>query len=138
MNIDKKYVAIIKEISQRFKVESIENNWIIAGGIAQKVNGLHIVTNDIDIITVPSIALKMDATLNDFCVQPMKESGNNQFHSTFGKYIVDGILVEIAGGLIVKNGSIKYLLDINSYLLNMCKKSKINGIDIFLNPLRSL
>lgn len=134
MNLSEHQLRVLQKIVSIFKKNNITNNWIIAGGIAHKINGIDIETKDIDILTTTHLAFEMNQVLKNYSISEVKIGGNEKFHSAFGQFEIDGMLVEIAGDLLIK-GVFQYPLSVTEDMLKNSTKININNYDVNIEPL---
>lgn len=125
---------VFKQIVRMFKEGRVSNHWIVAGGMANRYNGLLITTSDIDILTTNRIALEMDKVLSPYRLKNMLYSENDKFASTFGQYKIDGVLVEIVGDLVIK-GKFQYNLLVDDVILDKALKLDFDGYQVNVEPL---
>ncbi|MBA7480534.1 hypothetical protein ES707_15996 [subsurface metagenome] len=134
MGIPENRIGVLQKIIARFKEHNISDNWIIAGGLAHLTHGLQVSTSDIDILTTTDGAFGMYEALKDCCIQEMEVCGNEKFHSAFGKFEIDKVLIEIAGDLIIK-GDFNYRLNITDEVIKCCKVVECANYPIYFEPL---
>ena len=134
LNMECKHKSVLVKIAMLFQEAGISNNWMVAGGVAQRVNGLTIETQDIDILSDILTAFQIDEVLNEYRIQSMKISGNDRFHSAFGRYEINNIPIEVAGDLKIK-GQVNYSLSVTPYVLEHCKKIVLSDYTINIEPL---
>ena len=134
MNINPEHRVVLEKIVVAFGNRNIASNWIIAGGVAQNINGLDIETKDIDILTDTPTAFLMHEALRDWIVTPMSESSNAIFSSAFGQYLIGTVPIEIAGDLKIQR-EVEYHLSIDSFVIKSSKQISVGSAIVNVEPL---
>ena len=129
--IRKEIADVLKFITKKFQDYGIY--WVIVGSVSLALQGLDLKPNDIDILTNKKDALKMNKLLEDYVMQPVKWSKNEEFDSYFGKFLINNVKVEIMGDLKIKMGGEWISL---KNRLRSPKFIKIEGISLPVSPIK--
>jgi len=129
--IRKEIADVLKFITKKFQDYGIY--WVIVGSVSLTLQGLDLKPNDIDILTNKKDALKMNKLLEDYVMQPVKWSKNEEFDSYFGKFLINNVKVEIMGDLKIKMGGEWISL---KNRLRSPKFIKIEGISLPVSPIK--
>lgn len=100
--IPQNFLNAVKIVSGEFRKNGI--NWVLVGSSSLALQGVDIVPNDIDVLTSKEDALKCNSILKEFLVKPVEWSKTERYDSYFGEFRIEGVKVEIMGGLKVKKG----------------------------------
>ena len=73
--------------------------WGMTGSTSFAIQGMDVVPHDIDIQTDEPTAYIIGDLLKEYVVQPVSFSGNDIIRSHFGKFLVDGMDVEVMGDI---------------------------------------
>ena len=73
--------------------------WGLTGSTSFAIQGMDIEPHDIDIQTDEPTAYFFNDLLKDYVIQPVSFSGNDKIRSHFGKFLVEGIEVEVMGDI---------------------------------------
>jgi len=129
--IRKEIADVLKFITKKFQDYGIY--WVIVGSVSLALQGLDLKPNDIDILTNKKDALKMNKLLEDYVMQPVKWSKNEEFDSYFGKFLINSVKVEIMGDLKIKMGGEWISL---KNRLRSPKFIKSEGISLPVSPIK--
>jgi len=128
----RKILKIIKFINKTLKPSDI--NWCLIGSVSLFLQGVKIQPHDIDILTDKEGAYKINKLFKKYEIQGVKPSKTELFYSFFGRFVIKGILVEIAGDMsIFLNG--KWSKEIMKRL-TLKKYVNYKGIIIPVSPLK--
>jgi len=129
--IRKEIADVLKFITKKFQDYGIY--WVIVGSVSLALQGLDLKPNDIDILTNKKDALKMNKLLEDYVMQPVKWSKNEEFDSYFGKFLINSVKVEIMGDLKIKMGGERISF---KNRLRSPRFIKIEGISLPVSPIK--
>lgn len=126
MTIDKeKLESVVKIIAQKLKGES----YAIRGTAGLVLQGLDMNVDDIDILCTAKTALNANLKLSEYVVKKVAFKESPKFKSYFGKFLIDGVKVEIMGDWQIfnekKGWSKIYDLDVENITY-----VKLNGLEI--------
>ena len=94
MQIDRnQLVKVVKIVAQNMQGE----NYAIRGTASLVLQGLEMGLDDIDILCDSQTALKANAKLVDYLVDEVAFKESPKFKSYYGKFLIDGVQVEIMG-----------------------------------------
>jgi 8-oxo-dGTP pyrophosphatase MutT (NUDIX family) len=74
-------------------------NWALTGSMSFSLQGVPVSANDIDVQTDGPGAYEFERCLSEFVQSPVSFSGTDRIQSHFGRLLIDGVTVEIMGGL---------------------------------------
>jgi predicted nucleotidyltransferase len=93
---------VLERVSKFLKGKRIR--WAIVGSTTLALQGIEIKPKDIDILTTKEGAYKISSILKEYEIKPVKFRRSKIFSSHFGRFLIDGIKVEVMGGLKGKIG----------------------------------
>ena len=93
--IPEKHLSVLRLLCDR--LEGI--NWVLTGSTSFAIQGLPLIPHDIDIQTDVDMSYEIEKRLAEFVTQPICFSGNEKVRSQLGRLLIDGIQVEIIGGI---------------------------------------
>jgi hypothetical protein len=99
--IPKKNIEVIKFITE--KLSHININWALIGSSNLALQGVDVEAHDIDILIDKEGALLIGEILKEFTEKEIKYQESEKFKSYYGKFIIDGVDVEIMGDLLIIN-----------------------------------
>jgi len=107
----------------------IKSNWIIIGTTGLMLSGYNVQPNDIDILTDTETASAINSLLKPY-QQLLQLKDDGKFSSSFSRYVIDGISIELMGDLHVNTttGWVAVLP-----LINNPDQVELNGVN-FLVP----
>jgi hypothetical protein len=71
--------------------------WILSGSTSLLIQGVDIKPGDIDIVTDKEGADNIDKILSEYRIQKPEYSSTEEFRSYYGKYIINGIKIDLVG-----------------------------------------
>lgn len=86
-------------------------------GVAKLARGMPGNPHDLDLLVYGRDIGEMDRRLGGWRVSPPGLSDNEFFSGTLAKYRVDGIDVDVSGGILAKGGSCDFLLELDKELV---------------------
>lgn len=95
--ISKENIEAIKIITEKLSHDNI--NWALIGSSNLALQGVDVEAHDIDILTDKEGALLMRKILKEFTKEEIKYKESEKFKSYYGKFIINGVEVEIMGDL---------------------------------------
>ncbi|MBU1117403.1 hypothetical protein KKD37_00380 [Patescibacteria group bacterium] len=101
--ISKENIEVTKIITEKLSHDNI--NWALIGSSNLALQGVDVRAHDIDILTDKEGALRIGKLLKEFTKEEVGYKESEKFRSYFGKFIINGIDVEIMGDLLVVNPS---------------------------------
>jgi hypothetical protein len=93
----KPYIEVLRKIYARLEGSGI--NWALTGSLSFALQGIPVRPRDIDIQTDKAGAYKIEKLFSNFVVSRVTFSSGRKIRSHFGKLVIDGIEVEIMGGV---------------------------------------
>lgn len=90
-------MEVLQLIVKRLAGKSI--SWILIGSSNLALQGVAVPESDIDIATDKEGAYAIEELLAEFLIQPVEYSESEQFRSHFGRFLIEGIEVEVMGEL---------------------------------------
>jgi hypothetical protein len=87
------------------RLDGVVARWAITGSASIVLQGHPMPVHDIDIQTTARGAYEIDRRFTDFVVRPAKYAEADRIRSHFGTYLVDGVRVEVMGGLQTWDGA---------------------------------
>jgi len=105
----------LRKISMRLKDKDI--CWAVTGSMNMAMQGMPVMVHDIDLQTNESGAYEMEALLKEYVVIPVRYLSSERMRSHLGKLIIDGVEVEIIGGLqkLLPDGTWESPVDVSAY-----------------------
>lgn len=95
--ISKENIEAIKIIAEKLNPEKI--NWALIGSSNLALQGVDVEAHDIDILTDKEGALEMGKLLKEFTIEYVAYKESEKFKSYYGKFVINGVEVEIMGQL---------------------------------------
>jgi hypothetical protein len=95
--LDIAFLKVLRKINTRLNNTSV--NWVITGSFGFALQGLPVEPNDIDIQTDKEGAYEIECHFSEFMTKRVTFSSTEKIRSHFGKLMIDGIKVEIMGGI---------------------------------------
>ena len=92
-----KLLEVLIRISNDLEKNNIP--WVLVGSLSLYLQGVNIEPEDIDILTTREGALKLNALWDKFKIKSVSFSETSSFRSYYGRFEIDGILVEVMGEL---------------------------------------
>lgn len=105
--ITKKLVSALRVVVQ--KLDGARVAWFLVGSASLAVQGVRIRPKDIDICTDKKGALLMDRLFREWVVKPVRFGRFGIFEDWFGKFMIEGVLVEVMGDLKVQSKDGKWI-----------------------------
>lgn len=99
--VSRRHVDIVKLLCKRLANKNI--HWMIVGSTNLSLQGVEVVEHDIDIATDKEGAYAIEEELAEFLIEPVEYKEAAQFRSHFGKFLIDGIEVEVMGEFEILN-----------------------------------
>ena len=93
--IPEKYVKVLRLLCDR--LEGV--NWVLTGSTSFALQGISLIPRDIDLQADADVVFEIEKRLAEFVTQPICFSGNEKVRSQLGRLLIDGIQVEIIGGI---------------------------------------
>jgi hypothetical protein len=94
MQIDRnQLVKVVKIVAQKMQGEK----YAIRGTASLVLQGLAMGLDDIDVLCDAQTALNANVKLADYLVEPVAFKESDKFKSYYGKFLIDGVQVEIMG-----------------------------------------
>jgi hypothetical protein len=93
--IPEKHIKVLRLLCDR--LEGV--NWVLTGSTSFAIQGLPLIPHDIDIQADVDMSYEIEKRLAEFVTQPICFSGNEKIRSQLGRLFIDGIQVEIIGGI---------------------------------------
>lgn len=93
--IPEKHIKVLRLLCDR--LEGV--NWVLTGSTSFAIQGLPLIPHDIDIQADGDMSFEIEKRLVEFVTQPICFSGNEKVRSQLGRLLIDGIQVEIIGGI---------------------------------------
>jgi hypothetical protein len=92
----------VNEITENLKLFYDKVNdqkifWILSGSTSLFIQRVDIIPNDIDIVTNKDGVDSIDKILSDYCIQKPNYSSTKEYRSYYGKYLLNGIKVDLVG-----------------------------------------
>ncbi|MCR5102297.1 MAG: hypothetical protein K6B41_13145 [Butyrivibrio sp.] len=98
-----KHIKVLTKIYNLLQNSKEKTCWGLTGSTSFAIQGMDVEPHDMDIQADESTAYLLDELLADYVIQPVKFYGNKTIRSHFGKFIVDGMEVEVMGDIQKKN-----------------------------------
>jgi len=95
-----KLLKVVEKIGKLLERKKIK--WAIVGSTSLALKGIEIGPKDIDILTTKEGVYKISSLLKEYEAKPVKFSESKIFSSHFGRFLIDGIKVEVMGDLKAK------------------------------------
>ena len=111
--IPEKHFKVLRLLCDR--LEGV--NWVLTGSTSFALQGLPLIPHDIDVQADADMSFEIEKCLDEFVTQPVSFSANENIRSQFGKLLIDGIRVDIIGGIEKKlpDGTWEPPPDLNAY-----------------------
>ena len=93
--IPEKYVKVLRLLCER--LDGV--NWVLTGSTSFALQGISLIPRDIDLQADADVVFEIEKRLAEFVTQPICFSGNEKVRSQLGRLLIDGIQVEIIGGI---------------------------------------
>jgi len=124
--IDRKYLDILRTIVQRLAGQAID--WAVTGSCGFALQGLDVDVHDIDLQTDRDGAYAIERAFADESRRKVVFSESERIRSYFGALAIDGVTVEIMGGLQKRlgDGAWEPPVDIRRHR----RRVTIDGVDI--------
>lgn len=108
---------VLLKICKSLQDSGKEVCWGLTGSTSFAIQGMDVEPHDIDIQTDEETAYILGELLADSVVQPVSFSGNDKIRSHFGKFLVDGMEVEVMGDIQKKSdGEWEDIIPLNTLL----------------------
>lgn len=113
--ISPSHIEALRKVSMRLKDKDI--CWAVTGSMNMAMQGMAVEVHDIDLQTNEAGAYKMQALLQAYVVTPVRYLASERMHSHLGKLVIDGVEVEIIGGLqkLLPDGTWEAPLDVAAH-----------------------
>jgi len=112
--IPQTHLKVLYKLYERLKDSNV--NWVVTGSLGFGLQGVPVEPHDIDIQTDKEGAYEIERLFSEFVVKPVKFRESERIRSHFGTLMIDGIKVEIMGGIQKKvNGEWEPPVDIDKY-----------------------
>ncbi len=95
--IDSTYLNVLRKICTCLNRTNI--NWVVTGSLGFALRGVPVSPNDIDIQTDEAGAYEIEHRFSEFVVKEVIFSVAEKICSHFGALMIDGVKVEIMGGI---------------------------------------
>src|SRR6266571_3524266 len=95
--IDSTYLNVLRKICTCLNRTNI--NWVVTGSLGFALRGVPVSPNDIDIQTDEAGAYEIEHRFSEFVVKEVMFSAAEKICSHFGALMIDGVKVEIMGGI---------------------------------------
>ncbi|MHB0922846.1 MAG: nucleotidyltransferase domain-containing protein [Bellilinea sp.] len=95
--IPDEYFQALEKITAGLKDEAVI--WVVTGSVGMALQGMPLEVHDIDLQTDRDGAYIIERALVNFSVQPVRFVESERIQSLLGMLIIDGIKVEIMGGI---------------------------------------
>jgi len=95
--IETQYLNALRIIYNKLKDSSI--TWVITGSLGMALQDVDVEINDIDIQTTPNGAYEIEKLFSEYIVEPISYLISENIRSHLGKLQINGIEVEIMGGI---------------------------------------
>lgn len=89
---------VIKKIALLLKDHEI--HWVLIGSLNLALQGVDVDAHDIDLLTDEKGAIAIGDILKDYEIEKVHLKETEYFKSYYGKFLVDGIQVEVMGDLL--------------------------------------
>lgn len=96
--IQAQYINVLRKILSRLE-GAAELHWALTGSLGMALQGMEVQVHDIDIQTDPDGAYEIERRLSEYVIQPVHCLTSERLRSHFGVLEIDGIKMEIMGGL---------------------------------------
>lgn len=90
-----KHRRILLQLADRLSGDELL--WAVTGSTSFALQGLELEVHDIDIQTDGPGAYRFEELFSEFAVEPVRFCGTNQIRSHFGRFLWDGMSVEVMG-----------------------------------------
>lgn len=98
--ISQEFIKVLRRINERFQKHKIR--WVLVGSLSLALQDVKIKPKDIDILTDKEGALKSNEIFKKHIKKAVAWSQTERYGSFFGKFQINGVVVEIMGDLKVK------------------------------------
>ena len=95
--IPSSHIKALREICARLEDKGIQ--WVVTGSLNMAMQGMPVAVHDIDLQTNEAGAYEMEALFLEYVVTPLRYLESEHMRSHLGKLLIDGVEVEIIGGL---------------------------------------
>jgi len=92
-----KFLKALKVLCERLEGRGVR--WVVGGSLSLALQGVDVQPEDIDLITDEEGAYRIQEILSDFLVRPVRYSSTGAFSSHYGIFEVEGVRIEVMGGL---------------------------------------
>ena len=111
------YAKVLCKIYELIRDSGESACWGLTGSTSFALQGMDIEPHDIDIQTDKATAYLLGKLLSDYEIEPVSFRGNEKIKSHFGRFLVDGIEVEVMGDIQKKaEGEWEAIRPLNSLL----------------------
>jgi hypothetical protein len=99
------YFNVLGKIHKRLNKANV--NWVVTGSLSFALQGVPVKPNDIDVQTDETGAYEIERRFSEFVTKRVTFSSTKRIRSHFGELRIDGVKVEIMGGVQkrLENGS---------------------------------
>lgn len=80
-------------------ISPLTTDWLLIGTMSLYLQGYDVAPHDIDILCTAPVAKKIAGALAEYHITPTGPVSRDKFRSEFNRYEIDGIHVEVMGGL---------------------------------------
>jgi len=98
--ISQEFIKVLRRINERFQKHKIR--WVLVGSLSLALQDVKIKPKDIDILTDKEGALKSNEIFKKHIKKAIVWRQTERYDSFFGKFQINGVVVEIMGDLNVK------------------------------------
>jgi Aminoglycoside-2''-adenylyltransferase len=95
--IETHHLNALRKIYARLENKNIL--WAVTGSLNMVLQGMSVKAHDIDLQTDEAGAYAMEALFPEYVVEPVRYLASERMRSHLGKLVIDGVEVEIIGGL---------------------------------------
>lgn len=115
--LEKQHTKVLNKIYELIQSSGKNACWGLTGSTSFALQGMDVDVHDIDIQTDEATAYLLGELLADYEVEPVRFRGNEKIRSHFGKFLVDGIEVEVMGDIQKKTeGKWEDIIPLNTLL----------------------
>ncbi len=111
--------------------------WALAGSAASSLQGLALEVHDLDILADAKTAYRIAAQLEEFVTLPMAWRETEQFISHFGRFFIEGTVVEVMGNLSIRGRGCIISFHPSSLIWKNLKEVSFDGHPLRLVPLEA-
>ncbi len=95
--LPEKHKRALKKVHARLSGSDV--NWAVTGSVSFCLQGVPLTPNDIDIQTDETGAYEIEEAFSDRVIREVKFSSTDRIKSHFGAFELEGVTVEIMGGI---------------------------------------